>query len=128
MNINPLAPRFRGGDEKIVQTYSEYALKPARHAASARCVPGKWRTGERRNQLCRCQKRTAYVRRGGNRSVTRKERKMYNGRMKEISERVYVDSSVVSGMFDSNDHPARVKPFWDAILAVKFVWFCQVYW
>jgi len=35
--------------------------------------------------------------------------------MKEIPERVYVDNSVVSGMFDENDHPARVQPFWDAV-------------
>ena len=35
--------------------------------------------------------------------------------MKEIPERVYVDNSVVSGMFDENDHPERVKPFWDAV-------------
>jgi len=41
---------------------------------------------------------------------------MYNGRMKEIPERVYVDSSVVSGMFDSNEHPAQVRPFWNAVI------------
>ena len=35
--------------------------------------------------------------------------------MRELPERVYVDNSVVSGMFDENDHPARVKPFWDAV-------------
>jgi len=39
--------------------------------------------------------------------------------MKEISERVYVDSSVVSGMSDNNDHPTRVKPFWDAVFSGK---------
>ena len=44
---------------------------------------------------------------------------MYNTGMKEIPERVYVDSSVVSGMFDSNDHPTRVKPFWDAVFNGK---------
>jgi len=44
---------------------------------------------------------------------------MYNTRMKEIPERVYVDSSVVSGMFDSNDHPKRAKPFWDAVFSGK---------
>jgi predicted nucleic acid-binding protein len=37
----------------------------------------------------------------------------------EMPERVYVDSSVVSGMFDKNDHPARVKPFWDAVFNGK---------
>jgi len=40
---------------------------------------------------------------------------MYNTEMREIPERIYVDSSVVSGMFDDNDHPERVKPFWDAV-------------
>jgi len=35
--------------------------------------------------------------------------------MSAMLERVYVDSSVVSGMFDSNDHPERVKPFWTAV-------------
>ena len=35
--------------------------------------------------------------------------------MKEIPERVYVDNSVISGMFDDNDHPKRVKPFWKAV-------------
>jgi len=29
--------------------------------------------------------------------------------------RVYVDSSVISGMFDENDHPERAKPFWNAV-------------
>jgi predicted nucleic acid-binding protein len=42
---------------------------------------------------------------------------MYNGGMREVPERVYVDSSVVSGLFDSNDHPERVRPFWDAVFA-----------
>ena len=40
---------------------------------------------------------------------------MYNTRMSELPERVYVESSVVSGMFDANDHPERVKPFWNAV-------------
>ena len=39
--------------------------------------------------------------------------------IREIPERVYVDSSVVSGMFDKNDHPERVKPFWDAVFDGK---------
>jgi len=39
--------------------------------------------------------------------------------MRELPERVYVDNSVVSGMFDENDHPARVKPFWDAVFNGK---------
>ena len=39
--------------------------------------------------------------------------------MRELPERVYVESSVVSGVFDSNDHPVRVKPFWDAVFAGK---------
>jgi predicted nucleic acid-binding protein len=30
-------------------------------------------------------------------------------------KRVYVDSSVISGMFDSNDHPIKAQPFWDAV-------------
>ena len=44
---------------------------------------------------------------------------MYNTGMKDMPERVYVESSVVSGVFDSNDHPVRVKPFWDAVFAGK---------
>ena len=39
--------------------------------------------------------------------------------MRELPKRVYVESSVVSGMFDSNDHPKRVKPFWDAVFSGK---------
>jgi len=39
--------------------------------------------------------------------------------IREIPERVYVDSSVVSGMFDKNDHPERVKPFWGAVFDGK---------
>ena len=42
---------------------------------------------------------------------------MYNAGMKDIPERVYVESSVVSGMFDANDHPKRAKPFWDAVFS-----------
>jgi predicted nucleic acid-binding protein len=30
-------------------------------------------------------------------------------------KRVYVDTSVVSGMFDSNDHPVKAQPFWEAV-------------
>ena len=33
--------------------------------------------------------------------------------------RVYVDSSVISGMFDSNDHPIKAQPFWDAVFDGK---------
>jgi predicted nucleic acid-binding protein len=33
----------------------------------------------------------------------------------EKIKRVYVDSSVVSGMFDKNDHPEKAQPFWDAV-------------
>ena len=39
--------------------------------------------------------------------------------MKELPERVYVETSVVSGMFDENDHPERAKPFWDAVFNGK---------
>jgi len=39
--------------------------------------------------------------------------------MREIPERIYIDSSVVSGLFDKNDHPARVNPFWDAVFGGK---------
>jgi predicted nucleic acid-binding protein len=39
--------------------------------------------------------------------------------MNKIPERIYVDSSVISGMFDSNDHPKRAKPFWDAVFNGK---------
>jgi len=30
-------------------------------------------------------------------------------------KRVYVDSSVISGMFDNNDHPIKAQPFWDTV-------------
>jgi len=40
---------------------------------------------------------------------------MYNAGMKDIPERVYIDSSVVSGLFDNNDHPEKVKPLWNAV-------------
>jgi hypothetical protein len=39
--------------------------------------------------------------------------------MRELPERVYVDNSVVSGMFDTNDHPERVKSFWKAVFDGK---------
>ena len=39
---------------------------------------------------------------------------MYTGQ-----KRIYVDSSVISGMFDSNDHPVRAQPFWDAVFGGK---------
>ena len=35
--------------------------------------------------------------------------------MENRIKRVYVDSSVISGMFDSNDHPVKAQPFWDAV-------------
>jgi predicted nucleic acid-binding protein len=44
---------------------------------------------------------------------------MYNAGMSNRIERVYVDNSVVSGMFDENDHPRRVKPFWKAVFDGK---------
>jgi hypothetical protein len=40
---------------------------------------------------------------------------MYNGGMHSGIKRIYVDSSVVSGMFDKNDHPVKAQPFWDAV-------------
>jgi predicted nucleic acid-binding protein len=40
---------------------------------------------------------------------------MYNGEMFTGIKRVYVDSSVVSGMFDKDDHPVKTQPFWDAV-------------
>jgi predicted nucleic acid-binding protein len=39
--------------------------------------------------------------------------------MKDIPERIYIDSSVVSGLFDKNDHPERVRPFWSAVFSGK---------
>jgi predicted nucleic acid-binding protein len=39
--------------------------------------------------------------------------------MNERNERIYVDNSVISGMFDENDHPKRAKPFWDAVFSGK---------
>jgi len=30
-------------------------------------------------------------------------------------KRVYVETSVISGMFDKNDHPTKAQPFWDAV-------------
>ena len=44
---------------------------------------------------------------------------MYNVGMESRIKRVYVDNSVVSGMFDDNDHPKRAKPFWDAVFSGK---------
>jgi len=35
--------------------------------------------------------------------------------MNKKTRRVYVETSVISGMFDSNDHPAKAQPFWDAV-------------
>lgn len=39
-----------------------------------------------------------------------------NDMQKKTFERIYVETSVVSGMFDKNDHPARTKPFWNAVM------------
>ena len=39
--------------------------------------------------------------------------------MNKKIERVYVETSVVSGMFDEDDHPAKTKPFWDAVINGK---------
>ena len=44
---------------------------------------------------------------------------MYNGGMHTRQKRIYVDSSVISGMFDSNDHPKKAQPFWDAVFGGK---------
>jgi predicted nucleic acid-binding protein len=46
---------------------------------------------------------------------------MYNTGMKEMPDRIYIDSSVVSGLFDKNDHPERVKPFWHAVKSGKII-------
>jgi predicted nucleic acid-binding protein len=35
--------------------------------------------------------------------------------MSKKKKRVYVDTTVVSGMFDSNDHPVKAQLFWDAV-------------
>ena len=40
---------------------------------------------------------------------------MYNGGMERKVKRVYVETSVISGMFDKNDHPIKSQPFWDAV-------------
>ena len=40
---------------------------------------------------------------------------MYNAGMEKNVKRVYVDNSVISGMFDTNDHPQRATPFWTAV-------------
>jgi len=36
-----------------------------------------------------------------------------------MTKRVYVETSVISGMFDRDDHPARAQPFWDAVFDGK---------
>ena len=43
----------------------------------------------------------------------------YNTGMENRIKRVYVDSSVISGMFDSNEHPVKAQPFWDAVFNGK---------
>ncbi|MCL2744422.1 MAG: hypothetical protein FWE67_11290 [Planctomycetaceae bacterium] len=35
--------------------------------------------------------------------------------MSKKVKRVYVETSVISGMFDSDDHPVKTQPFWDAV-------------
>ena len=55
----------------------------------------------------------------GRKSIDKREDNVYNTGMREIPERIYVDSSVISGMFDSNDHPAKAQPFWDAVFDGK---------
>jgi predicted nucleic acid-binding protein len=35
--------------------------------------------------------------------------------MNQRIPRIYVDSSVVSGMFDTNDHPEKTAPFWNTV-------------
>jgi predicted nucleic acid-binding protein len=30
-------------------------------------------------------------------------------------KRIYVETSVISGMFDNNEHPIKAQPFWDAV-------------
>ena len=35
--------------------------------------------------------------------------------MSKNIKRVYVETSVISGMFDGNDHPVKAQPFWDAV-------------
>jgi len=44
---------------------------------------------------------------------------MYNTGMENQILRVYVDNSVISGMFDANDHPERARPFWSAVFDGK---------
>ena len=39
--------------------------------------------------------------------------------MSKNIKRVYVETSVISGMFDSNDHPVKAQPFWDAVFGGK---------
>jgi predicted nucleic acid-binding protein len=39
--------------------------------------------------------------------------------MNKATKRVYVETSVISGMFDKNDHPVKAQPFWDAMLSGK---------
>jgi predicted nucleic acid-binding protein len=50
---------------------------------------------------------------GYNTAMDKKIKRLYT------VKRVYVESSVVSGMFDKNDHPKRAKPFWDAVFSGK---------
>ena len=33
----------------------------------------------------------------------------------EKIRRIYVETSVISGMFDNNDHAERAEPFWNAV-------------
>ena len=36
--------------------------------------------------------------------------------MNKKIKRIYVDSSVASAMFDSNDHPEKTRAFWQAVI------------
>jgi predicted nucleic acid-binding protein len=45
--------------------------------------------------------------------------KRYNVRMSRIIKWVYVETSVISGMFDNNDRSKKARPFWDAVFRGK---------
>ena len=36
--------------------------------------------------------------------------------MNKRIQRIYVDSSVASAMFDTNDHPEKTRAFWQAVI------------
>jgi predicted nucleic acid-binding protein len=52
-------------------------------------------------------------------NLAKEEGNVYNGTMTKQVKRVYVETSVIGGMFDKNDHPAKAQPFWDAVFAGK---------